>query len=192
VTHVADHFVVLLDANVLFPFRKRDVLLHFYHAGLYRGRWTTAILEEWSRNLLELKPDLGASLAKQQRIMQEQFPEALVSGYEPLMQGLVLPDPNDCHVLAAAIRCGAQHIVTDNLADFPARTLEPFGIEAIDADEFLARTYDLYPTEAFLVLKALRQQYRKPAYTPAEFIFDLTAKGLPKLAARLREQRAFL
>lgn len=190
--HVADRFVVILDANVLFPFRKRDVLLRFYHAGLFRGRWTEQILDEWTRNLLEQKPHLEDSIRSQQRAMQEHFAEAIVTGYEPLIPALNLPDPDDRHVLAAAIQCGAQHIVTENLADFPADLLEQFEIEAIDADEFLSRTFDLYPSEALAVLRSLRELYDNPPFSPPEFILDLTAKGLPKLAARVREHRDFI
>lgn len=190
--HVADRFVVLLDANVLFPFRKRDVLLRFYHAGLFRARWSGQILEEWTRNLLEQKPQLENSVRSQQRAMQEHFPEALVAGHEPLIAALELPDPDDRHVLAAAIQCGAQHIVTDNIADFPADRLAPYDIEAIEADEFVSRTFDLYPAEALAVLRQLREHYRNPPYSPPEFVLDLTAKGLPKLAARVRQHRTFL
>ncbi len=92
----------------------------------------------------------------------------------------------------AAIKCGAQHIVTDNLADFPIEVLEQYDIEAIDADEFLSRTFDLYPSEALAVLRELRAHYRNPPYTAPEFILDLTAKGLPKLAARARQHQAFI
>lgn len=190
--HLADRFVVILDANVLFPFRKRDVLLRFYHAGLFRARWTVTILDEWTQNLLAQKPHLEDSIRAQQRAMQDHFPEALVTGHEALIPALHLPDPDDRHVLAAAIQCGAQHIVTENLADFPAETLAAFDIEAIGADEFLARTFDLYTADALVVLQELRRQYQKPPYSPSEFVLDLTAKGMPKLAARAKQHRDFL
>ena len=67
-----------------------------------------------------------------------------MTGYERLIEGLELPDPDDRHVLAAAILSGATHIITENLTDFPADALDPFAIEAIDTDDFLSRTYDLY------------------------------------------------
>jgi hypothetical protein len=190
--HIADRFVVVLDANVLFPFRKRDVLLCFYHAGLFRARWTSEILDEWTRNLLAQKPHLADSIHAQLNAMRDAFPEALVTGYEPLIRGLKLPDPDDRHVFAAAIRCGAQHIVTDNLADFPADVLSEFCVEAIDADEFLARTFDLYPAEAMDVLKCTRRSYKNPPFTQSEFLMDLTAKGLSKLASRLKSGRSLL
>ena len=190
--YVADRFVVILDANVLFPFRKRDVLLRFYQAGLFRARWSDEILDEWTRNLLRLKPHLEDSIRSQLRAMANHFPEALVSGHDGLVEALSLPDPNDRHVLAAAIVCGAQHIVTDNLSDFPAERLAAYDIEAIDADEFLSRTFDLYPSEALSVLRDLRGTYGNPPYSAPEFVLDLTAKGLPKLAARARQHQAFL
>ncbi len=190
-SHFADRFVVLLDANVLYPFRKRDVLLRFYDAGLFRARWTERILDEWTRSLLNARPDLKPSIDAQRSKMKEVFPEALVVGFEHLEAGLMLPDDNDKHVLAAAIQCGAQHIITDNTRDFPFSELDQFDIEAIEADEFLARTFDLYTAEAMRVLWDLRAHYKNPAYTPSGLVLDLTAKGLPKLAARVRERRKF-
>lgn len=191
-SHLADRFVVLLDANVLYPFRKRDVLLRFYEAGLFRARWTDKIIAEWTGSLLEKQPDLADSISAQQEKLEALFPDALVTGYEHLGKGLSLPDAGDLHVLAAAIQCGAQHIVTENIQDFPQEVLEPFDIEAIEADEFLARTFDLYTAEAITVLRELREHYSKPPFTPSEFVLDLTAKGLPKLAARVRPRRQFL
>ena len=191
-SHLADRFVVLLDANVLYPFRKRDVLLRFYEAGLFRARWTDEIISEWTQSLLKRRPDLKRSIAAQQEKLSAVFPEALVTGYEPLKSGLKLPDNGDLHVLAAAIQCGAQHIITDNVRDFPASALEVYSIEAIEADEFLARTFDLYTAEAMTVLRELREHYSKPSFSPSEFVLDLTAKGMPKLAARVRSRRQFL
>ena len=181
---LADRRVALLDANVLFPFRKRDILLRFHHAGLFRARWTERILDEWTLNLLEQKPHLEPSIRSQRHAMLEHFAEALVTGYEPLIGTLELPDADDRHVLAAAIRCGAQYIVTDNLVDFPAEVLGRFDIEAVDADGFLSRTFDLYPSEALGVLRALREAYSNPPFTPSGFVRDLTAKRLPRLASR--------
>ena len=188
-TQLVDRRVALLDANVLFPFRKRDILLRFHHAGLFRARWTERILDEWTLNLLEQKPHLEPSVRSQRHAMREHFSEAVVTCFEPLIATLELPDADDRHVLAAAIRCGAQHIVTDNLADFPAEVLGRFDIEAVDADGFLSRTFDLYPSEALGVLRILREAYSNPSFTPSAFIRDLAAKGLPGLAAQVQKHR---
>ena len=57
--------------------------------------------------------------------MDKHFDDAQVTGYEPLIETVDLPDAGDRHVLAAAIQCGAEYIVTDNLADFPNLTMMP-------------------------------------------------------------------
>ncbi len=85
-SHIADRFVVLLDANVLYPFRKRNVLLRFYEAGLFRARWTEEITAECTRNLLEKRPDLADSITAQREKLDAVFPDALVHGYEHLTE----------------------------------------------------------------------------------------------------------
>ncbi|MDE2791026.1 MAG: hypothetical protein OXI81_11460, partial [Paracoccaceae bacterium] len=85
---------------------------------------------------------------------------------------------------AAAIRCGAQQIVTDNLADISANVFARFDIEAIDTDGFQSRRFDLYRSEALAMLRTFREAYRNPQFTPSGFVRDLTAKGLPRLAAQ--------
>ena len=181
-----DHPTVVLDANVLYPFRKRDVLLRFAHAGLFRARWTDRILGEWTDALLGAKPHLADSVRSQRAAMARAFPDALVTGHELLEGALALPDPDDRHILAAAVLARAEIIVTDNLKDFPAAALEPFGVEAMTADAFLARAHDLHPDAALAAMRSLRRGYRNPPYAPDELLGDLAAKGLPELATRLR------
>lgn len=188
---VANPFVVVLDANVLFPFRTRDVLLTFAQDGLFRARLTEDILDEWTRNLIRLKPHLEVSIRAQEAAIREHFDECFVSGYQPLIDGLVLPDANDRHVLAAAIRCSAQVIVTENHKDFPVDVIEEHGVETLSADDFLANTYDLFPASA-RSLRKVRQRYENPAMTPTEFLLDLTRCGLSKLAAAARADIEYL
>ena len=69
---VANPFVVVLDANVLVPFRVRDVLLTFAQDGLFRARITDEILDEWTRNLFRLKPHLEANVRAQEAAMHEE------------------------------------------------------------------------------------------------------------------------
>ncbi len=83
--------------------------------------------------------------------MDAHFPDCLVEGYEPIIDNLQLPDVDDRHVLAAAIRGQAEAIITFNLKDFPASILEPFGIQAIHPDEFLSDMYELKPSDAISV-----------------------------------------
>ena len=86
----------------------------------FRARWTTQIHDEWVRNLLKKRSDISKD--KLQRIvelMNQAIPDCLVENYEDIIDSLTLPDPDDRHVLAAAIKCQADVIVTNNLKDFP-------------------------------------------------------------------------
>ena len=98
-------------------------------SGRFRARWSMEIHNEWKRNLLKNRPDLtAAQLDRTSELMDLAIPDACVTGYEMLIEGLSLPDIDDRHVLAAAIRCNASVIVTFNQKDFPSATLAPLGI----------------------------------------------------------------
>lgn len=122
-------FTALYDADVLHPPGLRDLLVRLGQTGLFRARWSEQILDEMVASILRRRPDLDPErLARTRQLMCEAVADCLVTGYEPLINGLSLPDPDDRHVLAAAIRCSAQVIVTANLDDFPAAALERFNI----------------------------------------------------------------
>lgn len=188
----ANPFVVVLDANVLFPVRIRDVIFSFAKEGLFRARLTDMILDEWTRNLLRLRPELEASIRRQEALIREHFEECFVEGYEPLIAGLDLPDVDDRHVLAAAIRSSAQVIVTENHKDFPAHILAQYDVETLGADDFLANTYALFRRGAARTLRNMRQRFDRPPMTASEFLLDLTKNGLPKLAAMARQDIEYL
>ncbi len=114
-------------------------------------------------------------------------PDALVTGYEHLISGLRLPDPNDRHVLAAAIHCGASVIVTRNLTDFPPETIERFDIEAQHPDEFILHLLDLAPALVAEAAENHRKSLRNPPKTVAEYIGSLQAQELTQTASLLRE-----
>ncbi len=114
--------------------------------GVVRAKWTDEILDEVFRNILANRPDLTMKqLGRTRELMNCAIRDVRVDGYQPLVSSLELPDPDDRHVLAAAIECGAQCIVTHNLKDFPASQLEPHGVEAIPPDEFVLDLLDLAP-----------------------------------------------
>lgn len=113
---------------VLYPAPLRDFLMWLALSGAFRARWSAQIHDEWKRNLLENRPDLTSDqLDRTICMMNDAVPGAAVTEYEPLVEGLVLPDPDDRHVLAVAIRSNASVIVTFNQNDFPATVLEPLG-----------------------------------------------------------------
>ncbi|MCB1609833.1 MAG: PIN domain-containing protein [Xanthomonadales bacterium] len=185
-------FVVIYDACVLYPAPLRDLLLHLARTGLFAARWTNEIQQEWSRNLLKTRPELADKLPRTIALMNVAVPDALVTGYEALVDGLRLPDASDRHVLAAAIRAGAQLIVTFNQRDFPEAALATYGIEAVHPDDFLAQQFDLHEPTVLAAVHAHRRSLRKPAKDVDEYLETLTEQKLVATVERLRRFRAAL
>ncbi len=137
-------FVVLYDANVLYPSTLRHLLIRIAQAGLVQAKWTDQILDEGFSNLAKNRPYLDpARLARTRELMTRAVRHCLVTGFEPLVDALTLPDPGDCHVLAAALKARAQVIVTHILRDFPASALEPWDMEVKSPDDFVLDQIDL-------------------------------------------------
>ena len=178
--------ITVLDACVLYPVPIRDLLLSLASAGLYQPKWSALIQDEWSRNLLANRADLtAAQLQRTATMMNTAFPDADVEGYEVFIPTLTLPDPDDCHVLAAALRSQADVIVTMNLKDFPVPYLRTFDVEVQHPDEFIGNLLDLNPAKA---LEAFRQQVsrlKNPPIAAAQVLDNLRKSSLPTTAARL-------
>lgn len=120
------NFVAVYDACVLYPAPLRDLLVRLALTGLFRAKWSSQIHDEWTRSALKSRPDLSLDRLQRTRdLMDRAVPDCLVTGHEGLIEQLKLPDPNDRHVLAAAIRSQAGVIVTFNLKDFPTEALAP-------------------------------------------------------------------
>lgn len=185
-------FVVLFDACVLYPAPLRDFLLRLAVTGLFAARWTEQIHDEWTRNLLAARPELGDQLKRTRCLMNEAVADSLVEGYESLIEGLALPDPDDRHVLAAAIRCGAQIIVTFNLKDFPEEVLAAYGIEAMHPDRFIEHQFDLHQGLVIATAKQHRAALLRPPKTAEQYLETLAAQGLVVTADRLREYIALI
>lgn len=149
-------FCAFLDSNVLYPVSLRNLLMRLALAGLYQARWSADVHEEWIRSVLQDRPDIPRERLESVRAaMDREAEDAIVTGYQPLIAGLALPDPDDRHVLAAAIVGQADIIVTRNLRDFPDEALAPYNIEAQHPDEFVRHLLDLAPV---LVVDAVRAQ----------------------------------
>lgn len=152
-----------------------------------RARWTQTIHDEWVRNVLKNNPRLSAErLIRTCALMNEAVRDCLVHDHEDLIESLVLPDPGDRHVLAAAIRSGAEVIVTYNLRDFPPEALIPFDIEAMHPDDFLTRLLELAPGLVCSAVKRQRESLRNPPKTAEELLTTLESQGLPQAVAWLR------
>jgi len=181
-------FTAFYDANVLYPADLRNLLMHLALTGLFRATWSAGVHEEWISALLRNRPDLSREkLERTRMLMDEHAEDALVTGYEDLIPGLQLPDPNDRHVLAAAIRGRADVIVTANLRDFPAETLAEFGIEAQHPDEFVLHLLDLAPGVVAEAARNHRESLKNPPKTIDEYLNSLEAQGLTQTVSVLRE-----
>ena len=134
---IVSNFAALFDACVLYSAPLSDFVMQLVQTGLFRAKWTDKIHQEWIDNLLENRPDLARSKLERRRDLMNKHAEgSLVTDYEDLIPSLQLPDSEDRHVLAAAIRGRADVIVTNNLKHFPRDTLAKFGIEAQHPDQF--------------------------------------------------------
>lgn len=181
-------FTALYDACVLYPAPLRDLLMRLAMADLFRARWTDQIHDEWIRHVQANRPDLKPEqLERTRTLMNAHVRDCLVTGYEPLINGLTLPDPDDRHVLAAAVRTGASVIVTFNLDDFPREVLEPLGVEAQHPDEFITHLIDLNPGAVCTAAKRQRASLKNPPRTVEEFLDTLAQQRLPETVAYLRE-----
>ncbi|MFT0519961.1 PIN domain-containing protein [Pseudomonas faucium] len=181
-------FTALYDANVLYPAPLRDLLMNLALTGVYRARWSANIHEEWKRNLLLNRPDLTrAQVDRTSALMDAAVPDALVTDYEPLVEGLDLPDVEDRHVLAAAIKCNASVIVTFNLKDFPASVLGSFDIEPLHPDDFIADLWDLDKAAVLEAAQRQRMSLKTPPHSVQEYLDRLLQQKLPESVKLLSE-----
>jgi predicted nucleic acid-binding protein len=183
------NFTAFLDASVLYPAPLRDLLLELAVADLYRAKWSDAVHEEWIAAVLRTRADLTrAQLQRTRDLMNAHTRDALVTDFEQLIEILDLPDPNDRHVLAAAIKGRADLIVTANLKDFPKEKLERWGIEAQHPDEFLTHQFHLSQPTFLQAVRTVRLRLRSPPKSVDEYLDTLRAQGL---LATVKEIKSF-
>jgi predicted nucleic acid-binding protein len=175
------------DANVLYPSGLRNFLMHLALTGTFRAHWSAEVHDEWIRNLLKNRPDLSPDkLERTRHLMDKAIPDALVTGYEHLIDSIELPDRDDRHVVAAAIRGGASVIVTRNLVDFPGHALRNFGIEAQHPDDFVLALLETFPDLVLEAARTHRASLKNPPNTQDEYLVELDAQGLAKSVAEIR------
>jgi hypothetical protein len=181
----------IYDACVLYPAPLRDFLMQLALTDLFRAKWTDRIHDEWIRNLLQNRPDLKREqLEKTRQLMNAATRDALVEGYDGLIDSVKLPDEDDQHVLAAAIHAHAGIIVTFNLKDFPPKTLRQHKVEAIHPDNFVMR---LFKMDSGAVCEAARQhraRLRNPSKSVEEYLLTLSNQGLGKTVEHLKANDA--
>lgn len=179
-------FTVVIDACVLYPAPIRDVLLSMASVGLLKPKWSNTIQDEWTRNLLINRTDL----TKQQlnttiEAMNLAFPDANVENFEELIPSLRLPDENDRHVLACAIKCKADVITTLNLKDFPSKTIGKYDIQIQHPDELMCNLIDINEKLVCKAFEAMVNRLKSPPRTKSEVAFTLDKCGLTKSTKRI-------
>lgn len=171
---------LLLDANVLLPTVLREILLGAASEGRFVPLWSARILEEWARAARRL-PDGSEAIARAEiAALRAAWPGAEVAPAPDLEAGLSLPDPDDDHVLAAAITGGADAILTRNRADFPARTLGRYGILLREPDGLLCELHA--EQDLGSVVEAVRARTEGLSGLSQTLRPLLKRAGLPRLA----------
>ncbi len=169
-------FEAVLDTCVLWPSLQRDFLLSLAVENLYRPRWSTAILAELeeheARKLIAQGLPHADAQARAEGLVNQMsgaFPDAVVTGWEALEGTYGLPDPDDEHVVAAAVLGGAGAIVTDNLKHLNVPEV-PGHIEVISASEFMTNTVEISPAAAARALTQISRRHRNPPHTSQELL----------------------
>lgn len=180
--------IVVYDACVLFPAPLRDLMIRVAMRGLVQAKWTEQILDECFASILKERPDLvPAALERTRQLMIASVPDCLVEGHLELVLGLELPDPDDRHVLAAAIHSQASAIVTANLKDFPRKSLAAFGIETLHPDELVLELFDERPGDLLRVIEEQAAALKSPPRSLGQVLDALERNGLSQSAAALRD-----
>jgi predicted nucleic acid-binding protein len=171
-------FPAFFDTCVLYGSVINDLLLRLADGGAFRPLWSQSVMRELALNLVDngLSPE-----AADRRInaMNTSFPDAMVEGYEDLVDGMTC-DPKDRHVLAAAVRANAELLVTFNVRDFPDSSTAAFDIVVVNPDDFLLDQLDLFPGLTIRCLRQLSEDYNAPPVSIDELLQWLTNAGVPK------------
>jgi predicted nucleic acid-binding protein len=174
-------FTAVLDTNVIYPVIIRDILFWFAHYDLYTPKWSEHIFDEWKKVIRE-KGLSEEEANKRIEKANSAFPDAFVKNYQGLIDNLNLPDEDDRHILAAAIKTNANLIVTNNIKDFPEEYLQSFGLNAKTADDFLTDIIDLNHEQAVAAFKEMVLNKKNPKMDEFAVLDQLRKSGLTDTA----------
>ncbi|MFA4897859.1 MULTISPECIES: PIN domain-containing protein [Microbacterium] len=177
-------FPAFFDTNVLYGALINDFILELADRDLFRPLWSKGVMTELSKNLVANGEDPHL-VEKRISTMEHYFADAMVTGYDDLVSTMT-NDEKDRHVLAAAVRGGAEVLVTFNLKDFPADSVEPFDLEVVHPDDFLLDQLDLYHAPTLRALVELVEGYDSPTMTIDDFLLALIRAGVPKFVEAVR------
>ena len=174
---------VVLDANVLYSARLRDLLMELAVSQILELVWTKRIEDEWIKAILRHRPDLSRQLRRTAAEMRLALPDARIDLIGRELDDYGLPDPDDAHVVAAAIASGTAVIVTFNDGDFPHRIVKPLGIETSSPDNALLACSKRDPEGVFAAIATVRARLRAPTISGNEYVSGLVRAGCPRFAA---------
>lgn len=144
---------VLLDACVLYPTVLRELVTGWAEVGGFEPLWSERILDEWRRAAAR-NGALDATIAEGEiALLKARFPDAMVQVRPETVQQLDLPDPDDNHVLAAAIDGGAQELLTLNVRDFPMHTLGRHDMIRRHPDVFMYEAMHTQPDKVYALVE---------------------------------------
>ncbi|WP_103334151.1 RSP_2648 family PIN domain-containing protein [Pseudotabrizicola formosa] len=143
----------VLDACVLYPTVLREILMGCAAAGLYEPLFSERILREWVRATAKLGPVQQAVAEGEAALLRARFPAAMLRERPEIEARLMLPDPDDVHVLAVAIGGSADCIITFNAMDFPRQLLAEEGVERRDPDGMLWEFWSHNPQDVAQVVE---------------------------------------
>lgn len=163
-----------IDANVLVKRLLRDIFLGAASQGLFELLWSDDVLNEIYNTLTG---QLGLSAERASDIIQtieELFPKGCVRNYDTLTDRVrqYVGDPNDCHVLAAAVRGRANFLVTLNVRDF-RRVTRAYGVTVVQPDDFLCRLLQTDRKRVLRVLDLVARSYQNPPHTIQQILHNL-------------------
>jgi hypothetical protein len=165
-------------------------MLRMAEKGAFWPLWSDKVIDEARQALERIHPAVDPNRFRSRfKSMNEAFDDALVSGWEPIAAGIDLPDPDDAHVVAAAVLGRADVIVTENARDFPVDILRPLGLEAVRLDAFLLDQFDLAPGAACRVVEEQAAAMKHPPVGTDLLLDRLARSGVPLFAQRVREER---
>ncbi|KAA2263488.1 PIN domain-containing protein [Solihabitans fulvus] len=179
-------YPVFFDTCVLLKSYLRDTVLTLAESGVYRPLWSSSVLTELAVNLRRRGATDG-QIEHRLGQMKAHFPDAEVTGYQSLIEAMT-NHPKDRHVLAAAIRGGAETLVTDNLRDFPTASTSPYDTAVVHQDDFLLDQLDLSPGTVMSSLHRQVSRYRREPRSVADLLVILGSQGhgCPRFAAACR------
>lgn len=178
---------VVIDACIWHGAFVRHVLRHLALAGLFEPRWTVRIESEWLRSVRRARPEIPAERLMDARDrFREEFPLGLLPVRLPTYQLPPLPDPDDAHVIEAAMTCSAQAVCTLDAHGFPTPIMRRLGIEVLSPDELVTRLLATDPRTSRIALTTHRAALRAPRMSRDQYLNAMRSAGLPRSADLVR------